>query len=394
MIDADVRTVPHVLVVDDERRIAEEIAEMLNRFGAVAIACSDALCALDELAARPDITVLLTDLRMPALNGFTLADAAVAERRPEQDLQVILMTGHGGLGAVEAAFRHGFVDYQQKPSRPMDMKVAVMRAHLRALDHRARARAAAPPVAAEDADAFKRMDAALRGPLAMIGHLKNALAARPSGQDEGKVQRSTAALNRCESFVRQFTDRVAEIAEVAETAELRRVAETAVVEPLAVLADLDARHQVSAAAANVRLQLRWQTEPYIALRTDRGRLRRAIGEVLECVIEAAPKGTTVTLAVWQALRHVAFVISNEVFDLDDSRIRTALRACEETGDTPFPLVDRAGIKLELAEHLVAFLGGKLMVGHGDGETGFQIALVLPCAPAGPAQAPVSEPRGV
>ena len=66
---------PKVLVVDDERIIADSVAAILNRSGFDAVARYDGMSALEYLKQEcPDI--LLSDVVMPELNGVQVAKAA------------------------------------------------------------------------------------------------------------------------------------------------------------------------------------------------------------------------------------------------------------------------------------------------------------------------------
>jgi CheY-like chemotaxis protein len=82
-------TGPSILVVDDQRIIADTTAEILNRSEFRAVAAYDGKTAL-RLAteSRPDI--LLTDVMMPGMNGI---DLAIAVRDEQPETTVILFSG-------------------------------------------------------------------------------------------------------------------------------------------------------------------------------------------------------------------------------------------------------------------------------------------------------------
>ena len=82
----------HILVVEDEIEAAHAMAEFLRDEGftvAIAHNGSEGLEAYRTL--RPDIVV--TDIRMPGLNGTELIAAL---RREREDLPIIAVTGHMG----------------------------------------------------------------------------------------------------------------------------------------------------------------------------------------------------------------------------------------------------------------------------------------------------------
>jgi DNA-binding response OmpR family regulator len=84
--------------------------------------------------AEQSYDLLLTDLRMPGMDGLELLRAA-QRRRP--DLAVILMTAFGTVQSAVEAMKHGAYDYLTKPFR-----VEELVARLRALIRRASGNAA------------------------------------------------------------------------------------------------------------------------------------------------------------------------------------------------------------------------------------------------------------
>jgi anti-sigma regulatory factor (Ser/Thr protein kinase) len=80
-----------VLVLDDEKSVAELLGEILETLGHRAtIACSgeEAL----ELLSQTDFDVILSDFRMPNMNGREFYESAVW-RRPELAPRIIFLTG-------------------------------------------------------------------------------------------------------------------------------------------------------------------------------------------------------------------------------------------------------------------------------------------------------------
>lgn len=85
-------SVPHrVLVVDDDAAVRDMIVRQLTRLGWSATPCATGLEALRQLGARPaDFDVLLTDVRMPSLDGPELARRV---RALVPSLPIVLMSG-------------------------------------------------------------------------------------------------------------------------------------------------------------------------------------------------------------------------------------------------------------------------------------------------------------
>lgn len=80
-----------VLVVDDNRDSVEGVAMLLESSGHPVVRAYSAPQALDLLDQDPSIRLVLSDVRMPQLDGFDFF-RVVAHRYPK--LPVVLMTGY------------------------------------------------------------------------------------------------------------------------------------------------------------------------------------------------------------------------------------------------------------------------------------------------------------
>ena len=100
-----------VLVVDDEAAVRSSAAEWLALSGFAVATADGAGAAEAELAGRP-FDVVVTDLRMPGGDGMAVLDTV---GRLEPDLPVVLLTGHGDVGAAVEAMRRGAHDFLEKP---------------------------------------------------------------------------------------------------------------------------------------------------------------------------------------------------------------------------------------------------------------------------------------
>jgi CheY-like chemotaxis protein len=79
-----------VLVVDDDPQVLDVTAWMLEDLGCEVITAPSAKDALQKLATLPHIEILITDVNMPDMNGYQLADAATQMR---DRLKVIMLSG-------------------------------------------------------------------------------------------------------------------------------------------------------------------------------------------------------------------------------------------------------------------------------------------------------------
>ncbi len=122
-----------ILVVDDETGFRGFMAEALELQGHDVEQAGDGLEAR-ELLKKRSFHVLLSDLKMPNMNGMELLGWVRAE---QPELEVIMLTAHGSVGTAVEAMKIGAFDYLEKPlESPDTLRLMVARAVER---HRLRA---------------------------------------------------------------------------------------------------------------------------------------------------------------------------------------------------------------------------------------------------------------
>ncbi len=99
-----------VLIVDDEKNSREGLARALQRTYDVLLA-ENGQKALDLLATH-NVDVMLSDVRMPGMDGLTLLQRAMA--RTPQPL-CIMLTAYGSIELAVEAMRRGAYDFMTKP---------------------------------------------------------------------------------------------------------------------------------------------------------------------------------------------------------------------------------------------------------------------------------------
>jgi DNA-binding NtrC family response regulator len=104
-------TPKHLLIVDDEAALREAIAERLTDHGFIVEQAASGEDALERLAAFA-FDILITDLKLPGIDGRQVLDAAI-ERYPE--LIAIVITGYGTVKDAVEAIKQGASDFITKP---------------------------------------------------------------------------------------------------------------------------------------------------------------------------------------------------------------------------------------------------------------------------------------
>jgi len=113
-----------VLVVDDDLANLESVSRIFQREGLDALTATNGKEAL-ELLRRPEVSVMVSDLMMPGMDGQELLRAARAMR---PDVEVVLMTAYGTVETAVASMKEGAYDFITKPLKRHSLVKAVNKA--------------------------------------------------------------------------------------------------------------------------------------------------------------------------------------------------------------------------------------------------------------------------
>jgi len=113
-----------ILIVDDEAPIRALLGEHLQQVGYKVAQASNGSTALDALNAA-DFDLVLSDVRMPGMNGLELL-AEIVRTRP--GVGVLMLTACEDLTLAVNAMRIGALDYILKPFRLSEITVSVQEA--------------------------------------------------------------------------------------------------------------------------------------------------------------------------------------------------------------------------------------------------------------------------
>ncbi|MCK5126888.1 MAG: response regulator [candidate division Zixibacteria bacterium] len=112
------------LVVDDEQIVLSLVEDTLTDEG-YSITTSISSTEAVEIAKNRQFDFLLTDIRMPGMNGIELAREL---RLLNPTIGVIFMTGYANLDTAKQAIKEGAYDYIMKPFELSEIRQALARA--------------------------------------------------------------------------------------------------------------------------------------------------------------------------------------------------------------------------------------------------------------------------
>ncbi|MFP4687155.1 MAG: sensor histidine kinase [bacterium] len=113
-----------VLVVDDEEIIRRRVGELLELDGYIVFKSRDGSEAL-EICRSSKPNVVLLDLKMPGISGI---DVLKQIKKDFPEIEVIIITGHGGVDTAIQALREHAFSYIQKPVDYDELEIEVRRA--------------------------------------------------------------------------------------------------------------------------------------------------------------------------------------------------------------------------------------------------------------------------
>jgi PAS domain S-box-containing protein len=106
-----------ILVVDDEKGVVRSCVRILERQGFIATGRTDSE-SVPELLKQETFDLLLTDIKMPRLDGLELLQLA---KGIDPHLTVVLITGYGTMEDAINAIRLGAEGFIMKPFEPADL---------------------------------------------------------------------------------------------------------------------------------------------------------------------------------------------------------------------------------------------------------------------------------
>lgn len=110
-----------ILIVDDDQTMKNSLLEWFESENHQARAAASGEEAM-EMMADESFNIVITDLRMPGIDGLELLRYV---RREHRDTEVIIMTAYGSVPTAVNAMKEGAYDYVVKPFAPEEIDMIV-----------------------------------------------------------------------------------------------------------------------------------------------------------------------------------------------------------------------------------------------------------------------------
>jgi len=108
-----------VLIVDDEENTRIGLSKLLSQEGYCIASAADGQEAIEYLQEEQWVDVVITDLKMPQLNGLQLLQE-LARNYPQ--IHVVMITAYGGVESYLEAINHGAFEYINKPVKLFELR--------------------------------------------------------------------------------------------------------------------------------------------------------------------------------------------------------------------------------------------------------------------------------
>ncbi len=101
-----------ILIVEDDLSSRLYLNKILEKTGAILLNAGDGQEAIDIAFRNDDIDIILMDIQLPVMDGYTATEKI---REFRKDIIIIAQTAYGLLGEKEKIIASGFNDYIVKP---------------------------------------------------------------------------------------------------------------------------------------------------------------------------------------------------------------------------------------------------------------------------------------
>ncbi len=110
----------HILIVDDSKTIRNLVAFIMKKEGFKVTMAEDGMDGLEKLYSSEHIDLIISDINMPRMDGFTFIKT-VREQEAYRDVPIVVLSTEGKEQDIQQGISLGANLYMVKPAQPDKM---------------------------------------------------------------------------------------------------------------------------------------------------------------------------------------------------------------------------------------------------------------------------------
>lgn len=110
----------HVLIVDDSKTVRNLVAFIMKKEGFKVTTAEDGLDGLEKLYSSGEVDLIISDVNMPRMDGFTFIKT-VREQEAYRDIPIVVLSTEGQEKDIQQGLSLGANLYLVKPAQPEKM---------------------------------------------------------------------------------------------------------------------------------------------------------------------------------------------------------------------------------------------------------------------------------
>lgn len=110
----------HILIVDDSKTVRNLVAFIMKKEGFKVTVAEDGLDGLEKLYAAGRVDLIISDINMPRMDGYTFIKT-VREQEAHRDIPIVVLSTEGQEKDIQAGLNLGANMYMVKPAQPEKM---------------------------------------------------------------------------------------------------------------------------------------------------------------------------------------------------------------------------------------------------------------------------------
>lgn len=110
----------HILIVDDSKTVRNLVAFIMKKEGFLVTTAEDGLDGLEKLYSCAQVDLIISDVNMPRMDGFTFIKT-VREQETYRDVPIVVLSTEGQEQDIRTGMNLGANLYMVKPAQPESM---------------------------------------------------------------------------------------------------------------------------------------------------------------------------------------------------------------------------------------------------------------------------------